>query len=243
MKSDKTPKINKFIRRLYKIVNDNSFSEIQWTTDGLRFYITDKTAFMLNGLKYLSKTTEYSAFVRLLYVYGFSKSKSLNAYEEEYYHKNFKRDGDNLLPCIQRTVETKTTLLQKNTNRTPNQLQDLLQYLNNQNFKLEGEIKSLKDRVDQQDCTINGLVQLLTRIFRTNDSNKDMLLPLNITEHGSPINNELRINYDKNQVARLMADTPNIDGRLENTNIELSNNKNFLFDSDDEDSIYKTNFF
>ncbi|WUR02393.1 putative heat shock factor transcription factor [Vairimorpha necatrix] len=252
MSDFKAPKITRFIRRLFKIVNDPAYPEIEWTEDGLHFYISDKNAFMTNGLKYLSKTTEYSAFVRLLYVYGFSKSNSLNTREEEYFHRNFQRNGEKMLCCIKRTTDKLSTLVTKSTTKTPNQLQDLLQYLNGQNFKLENEVRSLKERVDQQDNTINGLVQILGRLFINSENNVEDGIKKIIkkapesTSKDFPILNDNKLEkYFKNNLEELKKqktieeDYKHKDRRV----IPDKQNNNFLFDFEDDDSSYETKYF
>ncbi|KAK6091010.1 hypothetical protein P3W45_000255 [Vairimorpha bombi] len=229
MRDVKILKIAKFVRRLYKLVSDDSYPEIQWTEDGKSFFVSDKNLFLKSGLKTLSKTSEYSAFVRQLYVYGFSKSKSMNAVEEEYYHSNFQKGGEQMLPCIKRIVDKNTSLMQQNNfGKPPNRLQDLLQYLNSKNHKLENDVKSLQERVDKQECKINGLVEILSRMFRVN-GDQNISMPSN-TENNNIVHESWELqNYLQNHHP--------------NTHTTRPERGNFLYSSDEEDSFYNTDIF
>lgn len=161
-------KIPKFLKRLFRETSDLDNKNIGWSDDWERIQILDKEYFIKNTLPFLSRTKEYSAFIRLLNIYGFVKVKSdRNDELEEYYNCYFKRDQPNLLGFIKRVLKS---------NRIDNKLnlpsiENHISYLTNNNYKLANEISQLKDRVDKQERTINGLLDILGRVFRNGAQN------------------------------------------------------------------------
>lgn len=161
-------KVAKFINRLYKIVSDDKYKEIGWSDDGKGFRIYDKESFMKNVLPLVSKTREYSAFIRQLNLYGFIKVKSASHLYEEYFHNNFQKDREELLPYVkndrEKTIniyDAKPTLVAMDS-----RYQEALECLSRQNYILENRVNILKERVDKQECTINGLIEILSRMFQ-----------------------------------------------------------------------------
>lgn len=163
----------KFVKRLYKIVNDPEVKEIQWSKSGKSFVIPNKEAFMKNALPLISKTKEYAAFVRLLNHYGFTKVPSPSEGWEEYTHSNFVRGGERNLVFITRTKGRQTTRKDElSTYKKENQMmRQNMEYLNNNQYQLSTELLDLKDRVDKQDKTISGLIEVLSRVFEVGIQN------------------------------------------------------------------------
>lgn len=169
-------KVSKFVRTLYRLVSDDRFKEIEWTENGKGFRIKDKDEFIKNVMPYLSKTKEYSAFIRQLHHYGFVKIKTSSQTHEEYYHNSFQKDREDLLPYVKHNKDKTLSLYEDKSHFLESEVryQEALEYINNRNHMLENEIITLKQRVDKQECTINGLVEILSRMFKsslTDDNN------------------------------------------------------------------------
>jgi len=157
-------KIPKFLRRLFRETSDPTNDNIVWSEDGDRLRILNKEGFIKNTLQTLSRTREYSGFIRQLNIYGFVKTKNeKNDDIEEYYNCFFKRDQPSLMGFIKREQKSKKGDSKLNI---PS-LESSINYLTNANFRLSNEVAQLKERIDKQDRTINGLLDILGRVFRT----------------------------------------------------------------------------
>lgn len=169
-----TPNLNKvpkFLRRLFKETSDPSNEDIAWTEDGNTIRIVNKDAFVKNTLPTLSKTKEYSAFIRQLNIYGFVKVKNeKNDDTEEYYNCFFKRDQPNLMGFMKRTGKASRSESRLNWPSIENSIA----FLSNSNFRLSNEVGLLRERVDKQERTINGLLEILSRVFRSGIQNMKM---------------------------------------------------------------------
>ena len=84
-----------FLLKLFNVLNDEEkrFSEyIYWSDNGKSFIIPDKDKFTENVLSKISKSNDYSSFVRIANMYGFSKKnaekKGLIEYEHEEFNQN-----------------------------------------------------------------------------------------------------------------------------------------------------------
>lgn len=157
-------KIPKFLKRLYRESSNPANDYIQWNEDGDRIRIVNKPKFIKHTLPILSRTKEYSAFIRQLNIYGFVKTKNEKNDEiEEYYNSFFKRDEPHLMCYIKRVkkfekIETKLNYPTIEHNIT---------FLTNSNFRLSSELAQLKEKVEKQERTINGLLEILGKVFRT----------------------------------------------------------------------------
>ena len=161
-------KVPKFLRRLFREASGPDNNSICWSEDGERIKILSKDLFLKTTLPLLSKTKEYSAFIRQLNIYGFVKVKTERVDDtEEYYHPQFKRDQPGLIPFIKRV---------SNGNRGDKSvnwqmLENNIAYLTNMNIRLGNDVDNLRERVNRQDQTINGLLDILSRVFRAGIQN------------------------------------------------------------------------
>lgn len=161
-------KIPKFLRRLYRETSDPMNAHIVWSDDGERIRIVNKDKFIKHTLHTLSRTKEYSAFIRQLNIYGFVKVKNeKNDDIEEYYNCFFKKDQPSLMEFMKRVKKVEKV----ETRLNHPSIENSINYLTNANFRLSNEISQLRDRVDKQDRTINGLLDILGRVFRTGAQN------------------------------------------------------------------------
>lgn len=161
-------KIPKFVKRLFREVSDPENEYICWDEDGEKIRIVNKDKFVKNTLPRLSKTKEYSGFIRQLNIYGFVKIKSdKNDDVEEYYNCFFKRDEPNLMEHIKRVRKYH----EKGSKLNYSVLENNLTYLTNCNFRLSNELAELRERVERQERTINGLLEILGKVFRTGAQN------------------------------------------------------------------------
>lgn len=169
----------RFVKRLYRIVNDPDVGEIYWSKSGKSFIIPNKENFLKNALPLISKTKEYAAFVRLLNHYGFNKVTSVSDDSEEYVHKNFFKNGERNLMFITRVKYKQPSFSDElyNAQRENHIMRQSLEYLNNNNCRLNDELMGLKTRVDKQDKAIDGLIEVLSRVFNVGiQSQKQMAL-------------------------------------------------------------------
>lgn len=160
-------KIPNFIRRLYREASDPTNRNICWSEDGERIRITDKEDFIKNTLPRLSKSKEFSGFIRQLNIYGFVKTKGdKNDDTEEYYNCFFKKDQPQMIVFVKRDKNKRIDIKIDQSN-----IENSINYLNNTNYKLSNEISELKSRVEKQDRTINGLLDIFGRVFRSGMQN------------------------------------------------------------------------
>ncbi|KAI4291348.1 hypothetical protein PAPHI01_0622 [Pancytospora philotis] len=168
MNDNNMSKVPKFLKRLFRETNDEGNGDIVWTEDGTRIRIVNKDAFIKSTLPSLSKTKEYSAFIRQLNIYGFVKVKVERSEDiEEYYNCFFKRGQPNLLGFMKRVSKSSKAANQLNLPTVEN----TLSFLTTSNYRLSNEVATLKERVDKQEMTINGLVEILGRVFRSGIQN------------------------------------------------------------------------
>lgn len=160
----KTPK---FLRRLFREVSNPENESISWSENGEKLRITDKTRFINNVLPKISRTKEYSTFIRQLNMYGFVKIRSdKNDETEEYYNSFFRRDDPSQMENLTRFKKYERA----NSKMSPNTIEDRLGYLTSSNFKLTNELSELKEKVERQERTINGLLEILGKVFRAGAS-------------------------------------------------------------------------
>lgn len=155
------PKIEtppKFIIRLYAVIDDPSIKSIVWSSDGASFLITDKEEFQKTVLPMISKTTEFSGFIRQLNAYGFKKKNTIDANIREYAHQDFLKSRFDLLTKLSR----KTTGIVKA--ETLN-VQNNMKFLNESNFHLTSEILVLKNKIEEQDKKIKALMEMIQQMF------------------------------------------------------------------------------
>ncbi|RVD92696.1 putative heat shock factor [Tubulinosema ratisbonensis] len=160
-------KTAKFIKRLYKVVEDPSIKEIKWSNNGKSFIIPNKDDFLKKVLPHISKTKEYSAFVRLLNHYGFQKIQGMSSENEEYFHKNFEQNNEQNLIYITRTKQRKLQpqedlILYRRENQ---EMKEQLEYLMKNNLNISAEINQLRIRIENQDKTITSLIEVLSKVF------------------------------------------------------------------------------
>lgn len=205
----------KFIRRLARVMADPAVPALAWCARGDHLVITDRTAFIREALPLLSRTKEYSAFVRQLHFYGFTKER--NAYEcitaasrlgtspaapaqdfnddpvEAYSNPFFKRDQPDLLPLIQRQPNDRSRRCAAltDTQQLPT-LDTSVSQIAEANYRMGAEIERLRERVDQQERLLNGLLDVFSRVFRNGlQSTRASDNPVELTTGGGRVNNQL----------------------------------------------------
>lgn len=160
-------RVPKFITKLYKITSEDRYKGIGWTPDGLRIHVYDRDVFVKETLPLISKTKEFGTFIRMLNSYGFSKSKDIED-EDIYYNRNFRRGREDLLglnECVKVKQKKCGDLQVKVGDGT---MKGIVEYLYAQNRELYTEISACKERIERQERSLNGIVEILSRVFRTN---------------------------------------------------------------------------
>jgi heat shock transcription factor, other eukaryote len=161
-------KIPKFLKRLFRETSDPNNKDIVWNETGDRLQIVNKESFIRNTLPSLSRTKEYSAFIRQLNIYGFVKAKIEKSDEiEEYYNCFFKKDQPSLISFMKRVKKSHKL---ENKSNIPT-IENNITFLTNSNYRLSNEVASLKEKVEKQDRTINGILDILGRVFRSGAQN------------------------------------------------------------------------
>ncbi|KAG5859848.1 heat shock transcription factor [Encephalitozoon hellem] len=177
-------KIPKFIMKLYKATSDEKYKGICWTPDGLKIHIYDRDVFVKETLPLISKTREFGTFVRMLNSYGFVKSKDIEE-EDIYYNKNFRRGREDLLGID----DSLRMIKRKKSNDIrmgigDGSLKEVVEYLYVQNQELYTELSACKERIERQERALNGLIEILSRVFRTNSQDfGTRLKPSNLNLH------------------------------------------------------------
>lgn len=161
-------KIPKFIMKLYKATSDEKYKGISWTSDGLKIHIYDRDVFVKETLPLISKTREFGTFIRMLNSYGFVKSKDIEE-EDIYYNKNFRKGREDLLGID----DSLRMIKRKKSNDIrmrigDGSLKEIVEYLYVQNQELYTELSACKERIERQERALNGLIEILSRVFRTN---------------------------------------------------------------------------
>ncbi|CAD25227.2 HEAT SHOCK TRANSCRIPTION FACTOR [Encephalitozoon cuniculi GB-M1] len=161
-------KIPKFIMKLYKATNNEKYKGICWTPDGLKIHIYDRDVFVKETLPLISKTREFGTFVRMLNSYGFVKSKDIEE-EDIYYNKNFRKGREDLLgfdDSLRMIKRKKSSDIRMRIG--DGSLKEIVEYLYVQNQELYTELSVCKERIERQERALNGLIEILSRVFRTN---------------------------------------------------------------------------
>lgn len=155
------PKIetpSKFIVRLYAAIDDPNVKSIIWSRHEASFLILDKEDFQQNVLPMISKTSEFSGFIRQLNAYGFKKRNNIDVNVREYAHPNFIRNRFDLLTKLSR----RSTGIIKSESAS---LQNNIKFLNESNFRLTSEVLTLKNKVEEQDKKIKTLMEMFQQMF------------------------------------------------------------------------------
>ncbi|CAG9771295.1 unnamed protein product [Ceutorhynchus assimilis] len=172
-----------FIRKLWKMVNDDNIEDIiGWNENGDGFIIHDQLEFISKTLTKYFKHNQLSSFVRQLNLYDFHKTQQVEREELEFSHPFFLRDCIQLLPMIKRKVQTgrqKTATAASSNEPQPSpQVQALLQALKDvkkknatittemsklrqENASIWGEMNSLQLKYSKQSKIINKLIHFL----------------------------------------------------------------------------------
>lgn len=98
-----------FIRKLWKIVNDETNEKIiGWNKNGDGFIIHDQVQFISKTLPRYFKHNQLSSFVRQLNLYDFHKTQDLDVEKDvfQFSHPFFLRDVPQLLPLIKRKQQS-----------------------------------------------------------------------------------------------------------------------------------------
>ncbi|KAI5181374.1 heat shock transcription factor 1 [Nematocida sp. AWRm80] len=165
----------KFLKNLYSILSSDYHRSIEWNKEGNGLVILNKAEFIKHTLPILCKSDEYGTFLRQLSNYGFSKIK--NQMVDEFVNNKFLRDDPASLDLLRRKHSTDKSIdVEKEVQVIQNNQQVLhsnMVSISNINRELLNEVYYLKDRVAQQDRTINELVKAFIRLFNKTDIKKE----------------------------------------------------------------------
>lgn len=161
-------KIQKFINRLYSVVNDPNITDIVWSNNGTTILIPDKETFRTKSMSKISKTKEYTAFLRSLHHYNFIKLKRTDDESDEYYHRYFMQNREDILHFVRREKDRKKGIGTEIDGIKGDfvYIQSNLNALNQNLYGLNDEVLILREKVEKQEQTINGLMEILSKIFR-----------------------------------------------------------------------------
>lgn len=251
----KFQKVQKFIKRLYSIVSDPEISEITWNNNGTTILIPDKEKFRTCAMYKISKTKEYTAFLRSLHHYNFMKVKRTDDHSDEYFHKNFIKGREDLLYLIRRAKEKNTTgneieMLKKDFLCLQNNIN-----INNQNmYNMSENMVALQKRVEKQEQTISGLIEILGKVFRVGvgSENAQPTLKNNIFELNDIVSNNQNISdtpVRSAQKLQIMKREPigkkkkKEEAKVEEINSPNAKNMPEFGNDEDSEDLYKDLFY
>ena len=91
-----------FLKKLWKILQNEQPSIIEWMDDGRAFQVHDIPRFCSQVLNRYFRHGKYSSFTRQLNYFGFAKSACQTGVSFTYYHPHFQRDHFEMMQSIQR---------------------------------------------------------------------------------------------------------------------------------------------
>ena len=97
--SEKKLKISAFLKKLFNILNEESYSNIiSWNESGSGFYIKNQRKFCDEILENFFKSNNFSSFIRQLNLYNFHKTKEngTEIFENQFFKKNNPKDLINI---------------------------------------------------------------------------------------------------------------------------------------------------
>jgi len=141
-----------FIRKTYKILEDDKYSDIiSWNPEGTAIIIRNPTEFAQTTLPIYFKHNNLNSFIRQLNMYDFHKKKTPDG-EHVYYHELFQKEKKHLLKNIRRK-NAESSLLNTEKSRLGQELvrtkQDIATIINENLF--------LKKAQNESITTINNL--------------------------------------------------------------------------------------
>lgn len=163
----------KFLRNLYRIVESEKHPSITWNEKGNGILILDKQVFIAQSLPSICKSDEYGTFVRQLNNYGFSKTKQNDI--DEFVHPRFLKGKFEEIEELKRKNHVKKQPEFQLLHHNQQVLNANILSINDVNKKLVTEVYHLKERVNQQERTINELISAFIRLF---NKQEPTLLPL-----------------------------------------------------------------
>lgn len=210
----KLKKPNKFLLKVYSIINDSKNSQvISWTDSGESFTIKNTSLFTQNLLPKYFKHKNFASFIRQLNMYDFSKCKNS---ELTYSHPLFRKGLRQELGKIRRKMTEKKRELNENPfdelkNKFKGikskqgvlmaQIEDLLENCREvaySNESLLGQIQEFKNR---EECIFNILEQFserfkeipdfLLKFYQNFNSQIEMPIPVPIS-HVVLISNRMK---------------------------------------------------
>ncbi|KAM0685221.1 hypothetical protein COBT_003570 [Conglomerata obtusa] len=233
-------KVQKFIQRLYSYINDPSVTDIIWSNNGTSILIPDTETFRKTTMRNISHAKEYTAFLRSLHHYNFIKIKRIEDSSDEYYHTYFVRDRPDLLCNIKRICKKKEKIEVEDLKKEILYVHDNVHATNQNLYNVNEEVINLRRKVEKQEQTINGLIEVLSKAFRIGISS-DALQP-------ALISNLYEKDYQRSSNERKKPEMlNNSDYMLNNTNIkkfnqnpfELYKSSNPVFDNVQSNNCYK----
>ena len=173
-------KPNKFIKKVFKIVNSENYSSIvYWSEEGTSFLIKDPEAFSSVVLKENFKHKNLGSFIRQLNMYGFHKKRTRGEEPHEFFHEFFRKDRPDMLRLLQRKVSS-TNDPSPNKDPSYNQLSAQIK-------KQESTIQELQNKILELELSNNYLVQVNQRQFflltEANEKQKSLEHILNIVSN------------------------------------------------------------
>lgn len=153
----------KFLRNLYRIVESEKHPSITWNEKGNGILVQDKQMFIAQSLPSICKSDEYGTFVRQLNNYGFSKTKQNDV--DEFVHPRFLKGKFEEVEELKRKTHVKKQPEFQLLHHNQQVLNANILTINDVNKKLVTEVYHLKEKVNQQERTINELISAFIRLF------------------------------------------------------------------------------
>ena len=143
----KSNKPNKFIARIYQIIDESRFSNIiYWTETGYSFAISSAPLFTSRVIPAYFKHKNFSSFIRQLNMYGFHKERDTGDIQV-YSHPNFIKEHPERLSEVRRKL-AKTEEDSLNRSKPDDKIKHMSskqKLLQEKIKKLEGTCKEVKE--------------------------------------------------------------------------------------------------
>lgn len=163
----------KFLKNLYEIASSDAHPAITWNKEGNGIVILDKLRFIQESLPRICKTDEYGTFIRQLNNYGFAKVKAHDI--DEFINDRFRKNSPETLALLKRKTTTEKAPDLLNIYDNQQTLYTNVSHLNEINRKLLNEMYYLKEKVSQQEKTINELVKAFINLFNKPETRLEKL--------------------------------------------------------------------
>jgi hypothetical protein len=172
-----------FLSKLYDILNNSTYKEIiYWNKEGKGIIISNVNEFRTIVLPKYYKHSNYSSFVRQLYLYGFHKSKGVLKEGDEYEHDKLNKKST--IEDFKRIIKTKKrkNILMKYLNKDSND-----NFINTFESNIYDDGNIFKFLLEQNENNIKIINESKKEIEKLEKQNRNFCDELQLYKNGSNI--------------------------------------------------------